>query len=145
MLCFQRNSTEVQVIKAGAYCFHLPSAANDIIKHSCRGKLAMISVNKSRCHHFTISKCFLHFSGFFFFLFFTTKHTIYQSFLCRCLEQSTYTGTRKYAHKAPIFMQTNICGYCYKWISLWAMSKQRKDKNWSVLTDLWHCCHARLL
>lgn len=85
MLSFQQNSTDVQVIKAGAYCFHLPSAANDIIKHSCRGKLVMISNNESGCHHFTVSKCFLNLFQcfFFFFFFFTTKHTIYKKFSLR--------------------------------------------------------------
>lgn len=46
MLGFQLNNAEVQVINAGAYCVQPPSAANDIIKYSCGGKLVMISINE---------------------------------------------------------------------------------------------------
>lgn len=65
MLSFQRNSAEVQVIKAGAYCVRPPCAANGIIKYSWRGKPVMISVK---------NVSFISFEGFF--PFFTTKHTI---------------------------------------------------------------------
>lgn len=47
MLSFQRTSPEVQVKEAGAHRFHLPSAANDIMKRSCRGTLVMISISES--------------------------------------------------------------------------------------------------